>query len=191
MPENFDPNAVINPSSGLISRNTTHQELASYAETQSDIVKAIKNTGVKRMRITHEYSNVDMINPPPLMGITKIREMSIESAQKFCKSLMRSRPNIFKVHIKLGDYPSATRLGGPKVQVLNSNRPRFHTEIGEKIGDLLSDKTLRTTEITYTVNNADPGYFSAIAEVLGTTEEEYKDDKLFKPIISFEFIKTT
>ena len=191
MVENFNPNSVRNPSSGLLGRNPTHIDLASYAEDQSDIVKAIKDTGVKRMQITYEYADIDPTNPPPLMGITKIRTMSTESAQKFCKNLMRARPNIFKLHIKLGDYPKAKRINDGKVRVLSSNRPRFHTEIGEKLGDIISDPNLRVTEVLYVVHNADPGYFNATAEVYGTTDEEYADDKLFKPIISFEFIKTT
>ena len=183
--------ALINPSSGLYARNPTHITEAKYAENQDDIVKAIKDSGVKRMTIKHDYSNVDPKTPIPMMGILKVREMSSESAIRFCQSLMRSRPNIFKVHVKLGEYSSAHRIDNLKTRMMNSNKPRFHTEIGEKMGDLLSDKAMLVTEIKYTVHSADTGYFSATAEIHGTTEEEYFDDKLFSPTIEFEFIKTT
>jgi len=187
----IDPDAKINPSSGIYARNPTHAVEAQYAENQSDIVKAIKDSGVKRMTITYDYSEIDPKTPLPLMGIMKVREMEPESAVRFCKNLMRSRPNIFKVHIKLGNYPSVRRIDNVKTRLLNSNKPRFHTEIGEKMGDLLADKAMLITEINYVVHNADTGYFSATAEVYGVSSEEYENDELFSPTITFEFIKTT
>ena len=192
MSENeFNPNAMINPSSGILARNPTHAVEAQNADDQSEIVKAIRDSGVKRMTVKYDYSDIDSGTPLPLMGILKIREMPVESAIKFCKNLMRSRPNIFKVHIKLGNYPTAQRMNNPKIRLLNSQTPRFHTEIGEKMGELLADKAMLITEIKYVVHNADTGYFNATAEVYGTTEEEYIDDELFAPTIEFEFIKTT
>jgi len=191
MTDTFDPNAVRNPSTGLFARNPTHIKEAQYASDQSDIVKAIKDTGVKRMIVTYNYAEIDNKNLPPLMGIRKIREMTTESAIKFCQSLVRSRPNIFRIHVKLGDYPGAKRVDNGKTRLLNSSKPRFHTEIGEKMGDILADRNLNVTEIKYIVHNADPGYFSATAEVYGTSKEEYHDDQFFAPMIEFEFIKTT
>ncbi len=191
MTEEFNPDSVKNPSSGLYGRNPTHRELAYHAEDQSDIVKAIKESGVRRIQVSYDYADMDPSNPPPMMGIVEIRTMTTEQAQKFCRTLMRSRPNIFKVHIKLGDYPNAKRLDSGKIRMLNSNKPRFHTELGDKIGDILADKALLVTELVYIVHNADPGYFNATGEVYGTTEEEYVDSENFKPTINFEFIKTT
>jgi len=191
MVEKLDPNALINPSSGLFSRNPTHAGVAEYAEDQSDIVKAIKESGIQRKMVTYNYADYDPTDPPPLVGITKIREMKPESAQNFFKNLMRSKPNIFKMHIKLGEYPSVRRLNSGKIQALTTNKPRFQTELGVLMGDIMTDPSMRVTEIRYVVNNADPGTFNTSAEVYGTTEAEYKNNKLFKPIISFEFIKTT
>jgi len=186
-----NPDAIINPSSGLYARNPSHITEATYAETQSDIVNAIKESGVKRMTIRYDYSDVDMKDPLPLMGILKVREMTVESAENFCKNLMRSRPNIFKVDIKLGNHPNARRIDNVKTRLLNSHRARFHTEIGEKMGQVLADKTLHVTEIRYVVYNADTGYFNAAAEVYGTSAEEYENDDYFSPTINFEYIKTT
>jgi hypothetical protein len=184
---------VINPSNGLFGVNPTHQEIAKESADQSEIVKAITNSGsgVSRMRVTYNYKDLDATDPLPLSGILKIREMSVEQAQRFCKTLMRSRPNIFKVEIKLGDYPSARRIDNFKTRTLDSDKPRFHTELGEKIGDILADKSMFVTHLVYTVNNAEVGNFSATAEVYGTNTEEYEKDELFNPVISFEFIKHT
>lgn len=186
-------NPNINPSSGLYARNPTHQEIAERSDDQNEIVKAVRNigNGVKRMRVTYTYDDIDKTNPPPLSGITQIRSMEEEAAVNFCKNLMRSRPNIFKVKISLGDYPSARRIDNGRTRLLDSNKPRFHTELGELIGEIISDKRMLVTEIIYTVNNNESGYFNATGEVYGTTVEEYEDDKLFCPTINFEFIKTT
>ena len=182
---------LINKSSGLFNRNPTHMMEADNAEYQNEIVDAIKKSGVKRMQIKYDYSDIDKKSPPPMSGILKIREMNEEQAISFCKNLMRCKPNIFKIHIKLGDYPSLRRIDNSKTRLLDSRKPRFHTEIGEKMGTLLADKSMLITEIIYVVHNADPGYFNATAEVYGTTEEEYFSDKLFSPKIAFEFIKTS
>jgi hypothetical protein len=188
----IDQNAVKNPSSGLYGRNPTHVDAANEAEDQSDIVKSIKGTPAKRMRIAYQYSDIDKQSPPPLAGILKIREMTEEQAISFAKSLMRTRPNIFKVRIRLGSYPNSRRISNPRTRTLDSNKPRFHTEVGEKIGVLLADKNMLVTEIKYMVDNAEPGFFSAKAEVYGTTDiKEYSDNKYFSPTIEFEFIKTS
>ena len=192
MPE-FDPNSARNPSSGLYGRNPTEfrREVAEYAEDQSDIVKAIRDSGVKRMRISLDYSDIDKANPPPLSGILGVREMTPEQAQQFGRALMRARPNIFKVDISLGNYPSARPIQNGKTRMLSSHKPRFHTELGDKIGEVLADSHLNVTRILYTVHNAEPGHFNATAEVYGTTAEEYEDDQLFKPTLTYEYIKTT
>jgi len=180
-----------NESSGLPYRNPTHMTEAENAEDQSDIVKAIRQTGVKRMVVTYNYNNLDTQNPPPLAGIIGVRSMTTEQAQRYCVTLMRSKPNIFKVQIKLGDYENQKRLSNPKTRVLDSSKARFQSEIGEKIGDVLADKTMYVTELIYTVNNNDPGQFNATAEVYGVDEQTYYDDEKFNPMIKFEFIKTT
>lgn len=191
MNQEFNKDAIRNPSSGLISRNVTHQEIAEYAEDQSDIIRAIKESGVKRIRVSYDYTDLDPANPPPLSGILKIRKMDIQDAQSFCRTLMRSRPNIFKVDINLGDYTRARRISNYKTQMLNTNKPRFHTELGDKLGDLLADRSLNVVRIVYTVHNADAGHFSASAEVYGTSAEEYASNEFFQPTITFEYIKTT
>ena len=186
-----DTNAIKNPSTGMPTRNPSHIAEADSAADQSELVQSIRDTGVKRMVVKYDYSNLDKQSPPPLAGITKIREMSQEQAVALCKSLMRSKPNIFKVHIKLGEYGSARRLENQKTRMLNSSKARFHTEVAEKLGDLLSDKNMLVSEVKYQVHNAEPGLFRATAEVYGVNTEEYFDDEIFDPTIEFEFIKTT
>jgi hypothetical protein len=178
-----------NESSGLPVRNPTHMTEADNADDQSDIVKAIRKTGVKRMVVTYDYSNIDKQNPPPLAGIIHVRDMTVQQAQKYCSNLLRSKPNIFKLHIKLGEYEGKKRISNAKTRLLDSSKARFHSELGEKFGDVIADKTMHVTEIIYRVNNNEPGRFDAAAEVYGVSEEEYLDDENFKPSISFEFIK--
>lgn len=182
---------VINPSSGLFARNPTHIEEANEADDQDEIVKAIKGSNAKRMRVVYTYGDVDPKNPIPFMGITKIREMPEESAIQMCKNIMRNRPNIFKMNIKLGNYPSTRRIDNIKTRALNSDKQRYPTEVGEKFGELLSDPSLHVVEISYRVNTMSNGIFSTSAEVFVTNDEEYQDNKFFSPTIEFEYIKTT
>ena len=191
MNEKLSSKTLLNPSTGIFIRNPTHVEIADEAKTQSDIVDAIKESGVKKMTVVYEYSDIDKSNPPPLVGILNIREMEQEEAQKFCKSLLRSRPNIFKIHIQLGEYSNQKRVGSRSLNTLNSNHPRFSTEVAEKLGIVLTDSSLNITELIYTVTNTDPGYFQTTVEAYGVSEKEYKDDQTFNPIIGLEFIKTT
>jgi len=184
-------NEITNPSSGLPMRNPTHIEEANNAEDQSDIVRAIRDSGVKRMIVSYDYSNMDKQSPPPLSGITKIREMNAEQAKAYCRNLMRSKPNIFRLHIKLGEYDKKKRIVNAKTRLLDSAKARFHTEVGDKIGDLLADKTMLVTEINYKVENNEPGTFRATAEVWGVDQEDYFNNETFTPTIQFEFIKTT
>jgi len=191
MDKKIDPNAIINPSSGLLARNPTHIEEAKDALDQSDIVNAIKDTGVKRLKLKFDYGVMDPKSPLPLAGILKIREMSEQEAQGFCRQLTRTRPNIFQIHIKLGNYESVQKLDNYKTRTLDSNKPRFHTEVGEKMGIILADRNMRVCEIKYTVSSIELGRFNASAEVFGTTLEEYEDDERFSPTIALEYIKTT
>lgn len=184
-----EKDAIINPSSGLFARNPTHIEEANDANDQEDIVKAIKGAGAKQIRVRYAYADVDPKNPIPLMGILKIRDMPEESIVKLCQNLMRNRPNIFRVNIKLGNYPSARRIDNNKTRVLASSKQRHPTEIGEKIGDLFADKALNVVEISYRVNDMNQGAFSTTAEVHATTSDEYSSDEFFSPVIEFEYIK--
>jgi len=188
--ELFNPDAVRNPSSGLFGRNPTHIEIAETAKDQSAIAKAIKDTGVKEMTLVHEYENLDKSAPPPFAGILKIRDMKEDDAVELCKNLARSRANIFNIVIKLGDYPEKQQLNNKKVQLLSSKEPRFHTEVGLRLGEILSDPTMNAVEIHYMVHNAESGAYNATAIVYGVSEEAYKDDKYFKPTIGLKYIKT-
>ena len=186
----FNPDAVKNPSSGLFGRNPTHIEIAETAKDQDAIVKAINDTGVKEMTVIHEYKDLDKSAPPPFAGILKIREMSEEDAIEMCKNLARSRANIFNIVIKLGEYPEKQQLNNKKVRLLASREPRFHTEVGQRLGEILSDPTMHVVEVHYLVHNAEAGAYNATSLVYGVSEEAYNDDKYFSPTIGLKFIKT-
>jgi hypothetical protein len=190
--DRFNPNSNLNPSSGLFGRNPTHVDIANEAANQDEIVKAIKGSGAKEGQVTWYYDKVDPdIGAPPCSGITKIRNMSESEVEGFCQNLMRTRPNIYRLHLILGKYPNKRKIDNPKTNQLSSRKPRFPREIGNKLATVLSDKSLYTTEIIYTVHNTEPGFFNATAEVFGVSEADYYNDELFSPAIRIDFVKTT
>jgi hypothetical protein len=185
LPKDIKPEDVFHPT-GVFFRNPTHKDIADRSEFQSQIVKAI--TGAQREIKSEVITYTEDTKPWVLPGFPKIREMDEVSAIGLCKVLMRYRPNIYKVHIKLGDYPTARPINNHKTQLLSSFEPRFHTEVGKTIAEILADRTMNVTEVIYTVNNTEPGNFKAVGEVYGgVSEEEYNDDSLFSPAILIEY----
>jgi len=185
LPKHVKPEDVMHPT-GVFFRNPTHTEEANRAADQSEIVKAI--SGANRERISEVLSFTEESKPWTLPGFMKIREMDKQAAEGLCKSLMRYRPNIFKVHIKLGEYGDAQRLDNHKTRQLSSFKARFHTDVAETLAEILSDPVMNVTEIIYTVQNADPGNFRATGEVFGmVADEDYANDELFKPGILIEY----
>jgi hypothetical protein len=185
LPKNVKPEDVFHPT-GVFFRNPTHTEEADNARDQSQIVKSL--TGAKRDRITETLSYEEDDKPWVLPGFKFIRTMKEEDIKELCKNLMRFRPNIFKVHIKLGEYQKAKRIETSKTRNLSSFEPRFPSEVAEKMAEVLSDRNLNVTEIIYTVTNADAGSFQAIAEVYGmVSDEDYENDKLFNPGVLVQY----
>jgi len=185
LPGNVKPEDVMHPT-GVFFRNPTHVDEANDAADQSQIVKAIK--GAKRERATQVLKYDEESKPWVLPGFSKVKDLNEVEMAGLLKSLMRYRPNIFKVHIKLGEYPSARQIINHKTKKIDSYEPRFYTEVGERIADVLADKTLNVTEIIYTVHNSDIGAFSASAEVFGFAEDsEYEDEDLFTPAVLVEY----
>jgi hypothetical protein len=182
-----------NPSSGLPTRNPSHIFEADRANDQSDIVKAIKSHDIGRQgQITWTYDEATMEKgPPPLSGIRKVREMSEDQAKKFCRSLLRVQPNIYRVHLVLGSYENKREINNAKTRTLFSSTPRFPTEVGDDFGAILADKSMLVTEVIYEVLNADPGNFRAFAKIYGVNERDYADDELFSPAIQLDYIKAT
>ena len=181
----IDPNAMYNPSSGMLVRNPTHVDVAERAEDQREIVNAIKDAKAAWRKAIYEYSNKERM--PGLPGVLKIREMDEPNMLGFCKVLMRAQPNITGISLKLGKYPSARPYDGPKVTRLQSNKPRNPTEVAEDMSLLLADKSLCIIELEYKVNNAAPGNFSTIATAKATNPDEYANDELFKPVLEIEY----
>lgn len=184
-PQKLDPDAMHNPSTGMLVRNPSHVEVAANAEDQRQIVQAIKEHRVSWQKAIYDYSDRSRI--PGLPGMLKIREMNEHNMLGFCATLLRAKPNITGIHIKLGDYPGAHEYTGPKVSKLRSYEPRAPREIAEDFASLLSDPSLNIVELRYTVNNAMPGNFEAVATAKVTNMEEYQDDRLFEPHLEIEF----
>jgi hypothetical protein len=186
-------NAERNPSSGLPVRNPSHIFEADRANEQSDIVKNLKTHDAGRQgQVTWVYDEATMEKgAPPMAGIRKIREMSEDQAKNFGKSLMRVHPNIYRVHLVLGEYNNKREISNGKTRTLFASAPRFPSEVGEDIGAILADKSLLVTEIIYEVLSNDPGSFRATVKVYGVNAADYEDDKLFCPAIKIDYLKTT
>jgi len=185
LPKDVKPEDVLHPT-GVFFRNPTHTEEADNAKDQSQIVKAI--IGAQRERATQVITYTEESKPWILPGFPVIQELEQAEIKQLCRSLMRFRPNIFKVHIKFGDYATSQRVDTNKTRNLSSFEPRFHTEVAEKMAEILADKTLRVTEIVYTVHSAEPGQFRAVGEVFGlVSDKEWENKKLFQPAILIEY----
>jgi hypothetical protein len=184
----FDPDAIRNPSTGIFARNPTRIEISKKAADQDEIVKAIKGTSRQRQILTYTYEGEFAKEPRGFPGMLQIRDLAPESIIAMCKNLMRSKPNIFRIHVKLGDYEEQQRIDNPKTRELNSNKPRAFSEIGEALGEVLADRNINATEVLYMVRDVTPGNFYATGEVYGVAEEDYTDDKKFNPSIEIEFI---
>jgi len=177
----------INPSTGLFARNPTRIGVTENSENQQDIVNAIKGVKQKIIRKIYDYSAIDRTDPPPLAGITKIREMTEDQKQGFFRTLMRYKPNIVKLHISLGDYKNKKRASNNRINLLNSNKQRFHTEVAEKMADVFSDPTINVVEVIYTVTLT-TNTISTYAEVFTVAKEDYDNDEFFSPAIGIEYM---
>jgi hypothetical protein len=186
LPNGVKPEEVMHPT-GILYKNPSHIREAEKAANQSEIVKAI--LGAKRQRITEKLTYKDKPDSQLVLpGVSKIREMGPEATEKLMKALMRFRPNIFKVVISLGNYPSARKIENGKTRAIGSSKPRFHTEVAEEIAVCLSDPSMLVTHVVYTVHNSDPGSFYATGEVYGVpTQEEYLNEDFFEPTVEIEY----
>ena len=185
----IDKDAIRNPADGIIARNPTRLEITKNSESQKEIMEAVMGvTYAPTDTVVYDYSSIDREDPPPMAGVLKIREMSESQLKGFFKSLMRSKPNIVKMQLKLGEYQNKSRVINSRAALLNSNKQRFHTEVAERLADVFADHTVNVVEVIYKVNNKDQNYFSATAEVYSVPSEDYNDDKLFAPAIGIEYI---
>ena len=187
---NFDPNAMRNPSTGLFARNPSHVRFAEESRDQQELVRKIRGQKSKIGRIEYLYDDIDTQDPPPLWGVTKIREMDEDSVVNFCKTLMRAKPNIIKLHLVLGNYTNKKRVLNNRTALLDANEPRFHTEVALKLAGVLNDASENVIEVIYTVNPSE-GNFTALAEVYSVSDEDYENEELFSPGIMLEYIEAT
>jgi hypothetical protein len=185
---NNAPEQTINPKTGLYSRNPTRLEITASAENQQEIVDAVVGIKSRVGRFAYQYGDIDKTDPPPLSGVLKIKEMTEDQLKGFFKSLMRFKPNIIKMHINLGNFANKKRVNNTKTNLLSSNKPRFHTEVAEKLADVFSD-THNVVEVLYTVALT-PNSLVASAEVYSVSDEDYNNAELFSPAIGIEHLIT-
>ena len=182
-PKDLDPDAKYNPSSGMLVRNPSHEDIATRADDQRGIVSAIRESKANWQKAVYDYSDPSRI--PGLPGMLKLRELDEKNMLGFCLTLMRAKPNITGISLKLGDYEGTTEVRGTKITNLHSRVPRNPSEIAEDLAILLSAENV--VEFNYKVNNAVPGDFDAVASAKVVSDEVYKDDSLFKPYLEIEY----
>lgn len=187
LPDDVKAEDVIHPRTGLFFRNPSNTNIRDRAHDQSQIVRNL--TEAKRKREQEIFSYMPNEGPYTLPGVLKIRTLEVQDLQQLFKSMMRIRPNILKIHIKLGIYPSQRPINHPKVTQIGSTEARYSTEIANDFAEVFSDKRLMITELIYTVQSAELGNFMSTCEAFGTTEQEYNDDKLFNPGVMVEYYK--
>jgi len=187
LPKNVKPEDVMHPD-GTFYRNPTHIEEAIGAADQSQLVKAISGAKSQKNEIILRYTEDN--KPWDLPGFAKFRELSEEEILGLCKSLMRYRQNIFRIHIQFGRTTNAKKLNNTKVRLLSSSEPRFHTEVAGRIADILSDQSIYVCDLIYEVQNADSGNFSAVGEVYYIdSKEEWESDEFFQPAVSIDYFQ--
>lgn len=180
---------AINPSTGLYSYNPQHRKEAEEASDQTELYKALKGAGRQPQTETLRYEDEEDVREGkvPFSGITKIKEMDSDQIHGLCKALMRFRPNIFRLKIKLGNYPSAYETETPTSRSMASTIRRLPTEAAAKIADALADRSVNIVELRYNVTHSSPGYFSTTGEIYVTNAEEYNNEALFNPTIEVTY----
>ena len=186
---------AINKETGLYKDNPTHLEIRQMAESQQEIVDMLKGI----YDFGHEeyhYMDENDTRQKPMSGILKFREMDEERTLKFFRTLFRYRSNIISIHMKLGEYPNVRKVSTNKTAALNTNKKRFHVdntvnqskpETAELIADIFNDSSRHIVEMKYTVSK-DPKNFFVRCEFFETAkEEDYLNDKFFKPALGLEF----
>lgn len=178
-----DPDAKYNPSSGMLVRNPSHEDVSARAEDQRQIVESIRETKANWQKAIYDYSDPSRI--PGLPGMLKIRELDEKNMLGFCLTLMRAKPNITGITIKLGDYENTTDVRGQKITNLHSRVPRNPSEIAEDLADLMTAYNI--VEFEYKINSAKTGEFDAVASAKQVDDEQFKDKSRFKPYMEIEY----
>jgi hypothetical protein len=176
---------AMNPSTGILYRNPTTEDASARAKNQTEIVKQIIGSGKK---VLTEIFSPDASNGA-MPGLKKIREMSEETLSKFFLTMFRSRPNIFSVHIKLGEYSSAKEVRANN-KLVSAIKIQTHTEyrdLAQSFAELFADKRLNVVEVVWRLSSSSPGNFYVDVEVFGADEEEYANNELFSPAIGVEY----
>ena len=186
----LDPDAVINPSTGIYARNPTRLEITESAEDQQEIVNMVMKSNRGVQSIEWHYNKDDRTDLPPMSGVLNIRGLDVDQLDGFFSSLMRVKPNILKLHVKLGEYENKREIRNNKVSVLNGNKKRFATDVAKKIADVFDDAANNVVEFIYTCDpGGKDGFFSSTFIAYSVNEDDYNNDELFNPAIGLRYIQ--
>jgi hypothetical protein len=174
-----------NPSTGILYRNPTTEDASGKSDNQTEIVKQIIGSGKK---VLTEVFSPDSTNGA-FPGLKLIRVMPEETLAKFFLTLLRSRPNIFSLHVKLGDYPSAKeiRKNNKLVSNIQVSKATEYKDLAQSFAELFADKSLNVVEVVWNLQASSPGNFFVSVECRGTNEEEYADNQFFSPAIGVDY----
>ena len=165
-------------------RNPTHVFEGENAETQSDIVKAAKGMGKRLCKEVLKYGPDN--KRPILPGFMKIKELDKDELIKLCKSLMRYKPNIYKVHIVLGDYQDKQAFTSRQVNELHFDTPKDQTWVSDRLGEILSNNVV---SLRFEITSAAPGRFGTECEAYYVDSATYnaEEDENFEPMVLIEY----
>jgi hypothetical protein len=183
---NYPDADIFNPSTGMLYKNPSHLEEALRASNQTELLKMLSDRGRQKLTETFKFDEGRQLFLP---GFKRFLELEFEEVQGLMNSLMRSRPNIFKVHIRLGDYPTGKRVENRNIRALHLVAPQPPSEIGKLLANAIFDKNDRVVELLFSCSSIDSGNFHADCTAVGTTKEEFEDKELFKPIVEISYFQ--
>ena len=170
---------------GMMFRNPSHINEAEESDDQRQIVDSLTKMGQKR--VVEHYTFEDRTEVKGFPGVFDIRGLDKDNLKGLFTAILKSKPNIISVHLKLGDYPHVKKYTGQEMGPLNDNKPRWPSEQAEKFAELFANQNV--AEIRYAVHEATPGNLRVLTEATVTEyREEYVDDELFKPELAIEYI---
>jgi len=190
---------IKNPTTGLYSRNPTHVEESEYARTQADIVAAVTQSGrkIKQLTLENYLDEDEKMNEAgkgnPLSGIRRIRSMEEEECKDFFATVMKFRKDILTLQVSLGNYDiNKTKqvTGNNKINALNTmNGGLWPTQLGHRIGELMSDRRLNIVWMQYDITFGPSGTMFQL-EFHGADDDSYEDEALFDPKIYVKYQTT-
>jgi hypothetical protein len=167
-------------------RNPSLVGKADDVDNQQELVQKLMAEKKASGEITFEYT--DESKPCSFPGFAKIRDLKKSQLTGLFNSVLRYKPNIIQLHIRLGHYPNAKQLHSVALNECGASKPRWPRDIAPKFANVFSDPNKKIVEFIYVVSNAEPGNFRAHAQAMYVeTEEEYRNEEYFEPAIGIRY----